>query len=137
VSATLSIRSNIFEGPLDREFELAVDHRLGEIVESPQANRFHGAFDRPEPRQEDHRRFGRELPRRLQDPQAVFIRKADVAEHDVEAVFADPGQRFPAGPRGFDAVADAAEVLGHRFEDELVVVDEQQRAVVHRGLLRT
>ena len=81
--------------------------------------------------------FGCVLDGPLQQMEAVRIGKAHVAEDDLEGEFAHPLDGVQAGEGGLGPVAEAAQIVGHRLADLLVVVDNQQRTLIgllHRNL---
>ena len=121
------------QGPLDRQVEFGVDHRLGDVVEGAHADRFDGAFDRAVAGDQDDVGVRGVLDGPLQQMKAVRIGQAHVAQDDLERKFAHPLDGVEAGEGGLGPVSEAAQIVGHGLADLLVVVDNQQRTLI--GLL--
>ncbi len=66
----------------------------------------------------------------LQQMESVRVGQANVAEDNLERMFAHPLDCIHAGERGFRTVAASPKKVGHGVTDVFVVIDDQQRTMM-------
>lgn len=121
----------LVERPLDGQFQLGVDQRLGEKIERPGADRLDGRIDRAVAGDEDHRRARRSLPAMGEHLEAVAVAEPDVAQRHVVGFPFEGRDRLGLAHRRVELIALVAKPVGHRVQHLTIVVDQQQRALGH------
>ena len=105
--------------------------RLGDVVVGPQPECLDDVGALAPGRHHDHRQLGIGMcgakPR--QDFEPAHARHLDVQQDDVVLTGGDPCQRLVAIRRGSDEIALPLQVAGERIAIELVVVDNEKRAL--------
>ena len=122
---------------LREEAQLLRVEGLDQIVERAHLHRGHGRVHRGVGGHDDHHRVGPELPRLLQDPEAVHPRHLEVHEEDRPRLGPEAlHRRGPVRSRR-DGVPVLLEPARHRLPDDLFVVHHQDpRLPVIHGVPR-
>jgi len=113
------------ERALHAQREVVQLERLLEVVACATAQRLDRGVEAGVAGHEDDREARLQRTRAFEHVESVQTRHLDVAQHDVELLPGDAGQRLLAGPRGGDLVALRVQQRLDRVLDHRLVVDDE------------